>query len=206
MTGSQLAQQERSVLCDLFGELGPDAPTLCAGWMTADLAAHLVARERRPDSGPGLVWPRLAAHTDRVRRSLRDGTPFEELVMRVRGGPPFLLRPFDGPMNTVELFIHIEDVRRAQAGWAPRSISDELADALWARVGAGGMARRVAATIALTSDARQAKESGAGPRIEIQGPPGEQLLFGSGRQAVAQVELQGDPAILARLRSAPLGI
>ena len=74
MAPASLAQSERAALCDLFTELGPEAPTLCAGWSTADLAAHLVARERRPDSGPGLVWHPLAAHTDKVRRSLRDRT------------------------------------------------------------------------------------------------------------------------------------
>lgn len=80
MAPESLAQQERETLCDLFAELGPDAPTLCAGWVTADLAAHLVARERRPDSGPGLVWPPLAGHTERVRRSLKDRTPWETLI------------------------------------------------------------------------------------------------------------------------------
>ncbi len=112
-----LAQQERKTLCDLFVERGPDAPTLCEGWLTADLAAHLVVRERRPDSGPGLVWPPLAGYTDKVRHGVRDRMPWEKLVETVRRGPPLLLRPFDGPMNTVEFFIHVEDVRRAQDGW-----------------------------------------------------------------------------------------
>ena len=92
MSTAPLAQSERGVLCDLFTDLGPEAPTLCAGWTTADLAAHLVARERRPDSGPGLVWPPLAGHTDKVRRSIRDRTPWVELVATVRRGPPVLLR------------------------------------------------------------------------------------------------------------------
>jgi uncharacterized protein (TIGR03083 family) len=45
-----LARAERAALCDLFDEVGPDAPTLCAGWTTRDLAAHLVIRERRADA------------------------------------------------------------------------------------------------------------------------------------------------------------
>src|SRR5215472_6563842 len=108
MTPPSLAQQERATLCDLFVALGSEAPTLCKGWLTADLAAHLVVRERRPDSGPGLVWPRLAGYTEKVRCTVRDSTPWEKLVETVRRGPPLLLRPFDGPMNTVEFFIHIE--------------------------------------------------------------------------------------------------
>ena len=90
MTDANLAQQERHALCDLFAELGPAAPTLCEGWTAADLAAHLVVRERRPDSGPGIVWPPLAGYTDRVRLAERDKTPWTELVAAVRSGPPLL--------------------------------------------------------------------------------------------------------------------
>jgi uncharacterized protein (TIGR03085 family) len=200
------AQEERTTLCDLLVERGPDAPTLCRGWSTADLAAHLVVRERRPDSGPGLVWPPLAGYTNRVRSAVRDRTPFEKLVETVRRGPPLLLRPFDGPMNTVEFFIHVEDVRRAQDGWEPRPISPELADALWARVGPGGMAKNVPATIVITSPGRAEKERGAGPRLTVAGDPGELTMFGSGRQGAARVEISGDAALAAQLRSAPLGV
>ena len=114
MTPPSLAQQERKTLCDLFLERGSDAPTLCEGWFTADLAAHLVVRERRPDSGPGLVWPPLAGYTDKVRRaSCGTARRGRSWCRPARRGPPLLLRPFDGPMNTVEFFIHVEDVRRA---------------------------------------------------------------------------------------------
>jgi uncharacterized protein (TIGR03085 family) len=176
-----LAQQERGSLCDLLVDRGPDAPTLCEGWTTSDLAAHLVVRERRPDSGPGLVWPPLAGYTDKVRRSLKDRIPFEELVTMVRQGPPLLLRPFDAAMNTVEYFIHLEDVRRAQVGWEPRQISLELADALWARVGSGGMAKKVPATIVIESPGRPTKESGTGPRLVLTADPAELTMFGAGR-------------------------
>ena len=206
MTPPSLAQQERTVLSDLFVERGSEAPTLCEGWLTADLAAHLVVRERRPDSGPGLVWPPLAGYTDRVRRSVRDRTPWEALVETVRRGPPLLLRPFDGPMNTVEFFIHVEDVRRAEEGWEPRQISPELADALWARVGPGGMAKKIPATIVITSPGRADKERGTGPRLTLSGDPGELTMFGAGRQRAARVEIGGDTALAARLRTASLGV
>jgi uncharacterized protein (TIGR03085 family) len=206
MTPPSLAQQERMTLCDLFVERGPDAPTLCEGWSTADLAAHLVVRERRPDSGPGLVWPPLSGYTEKVRRAVRDRTPWEKLVETVRRGPPLLLRPFDGPMNTVEFFIHIEDVRRAQDDWEPRAISPELADALWARVGPGGMAKKVPATIVITSPGRAEKVRGTGPRLTVAGEPGELTMFGAGRQRATQVEISGDPSLAAQLRAASLGV
>ena len=201
-----LAQQERQTICDLFVSLGPDAPTLCEGWRTADLAAHLVVRERRPDSGPGLVWPPLAGYTDKVRLAARDRTPWEKLVETVRSGPPLLLRPFDGPMNTVEFFIHVEDVRRAQGDWEPRAIAPELADALWARVGPGGMAKKVGATIVITSPGRAEKRGGTGPTLTLAGDPGELTMFGAGRQRAARVEISGDESLAEALRNAKLGV
>jgi uncharacterized protein (TIGR03085 family) len=201
-----LAQEERKTLCDLFVELGPEAPTLCEGWLTADLAAHLVVRERRPDSGPGLVWPPLAGYTDKVRQATRDRMGWDKLVETVRRGPPLLLRAFDGPMNTVEFFIHVEDVRRAQGGWEPRTISPELADALWARVGPGGMAKKIPATIVITSPGRAEKEHGSGQRVTLAGEPGELTMFGAGRQRASRVEISGDAALAAQLREAALGI
>jgi uncharacterized protein (TIGR03085 family) len=206
MAPADLAQQERQTLCDLFLDRGAEAPTLCEGWQTRDLAAHLVVRERRPDSGPGLVWPPLAGYTDRVRRAVRDRTPWEKLVETVRRGPPLLLRPFDAPMNTVEFFIHVEDVRRAQDGWEPRPIAPALADALWARLGPGGMAKRVPATIVITSPGRADKRSGTGPQLTLAGEPGELTVFGAGRQRAARVEISGDPALAAQLRTATLGV
>ena len=51
------AQRERSALVDTLRAVGPDAPTLCDGWKTRDLAAHLVVRERRLDATPGIMVP-----------------------------------------------------------------------------------------------------------------------------------------------------
>lgn len=194
------------MLCDLLVELGPEAPTLCEGWSTADMAAHLVVRDRRPDSGPGLVLPALAPYTDRVRTLARDRTPYPDLIARVRSGPPILLRPFDGAMNTVEYFIHVEDIRRAQDGWEPRSLRPELTDALWARVGARGMAKKVPATIQVSAPGRTAKVSGTGPRLVVEGDPGELIMFGAGRQSAARVNVTGDADLVAQLRSASLGL
>jgi len=109
-------------------------------------------------------------------------------------------------MNTVEFFIHIEDVRRAQDDWEPRQISPELADALWMRVGPGGMAKKISATIVITSPGRTNKESGTGPRLTLAGDPGELIMFGAGRQRAARVEISGDAALAAQLRAVSLGV
>src|SRR5262245_9679824 len=41
-------RRERAALCDLLDRVGPDRPTLCEGWTTNDLAAHLWVRESDP--------------------------------------------------------------------------------------------------------------------------------------------------------------
>jgi uncharacterized protein (TIGR03085 family) len=69
------SRDERAALTDLMATLGPDAPTLCGGWTTRDLAAHLVVRERRPDIGIGAIVPGLNRWAERARLGLRDDTP-----------------------------------------------------------------------------------------------------------------------------------
>ena len=51
------ADAERAALCDLLDELGPDAPTLCPGWDTRDLATHLFVRDREPKAWAGIAIP-----------------------------------------------------------------------------------------------------------------------------------------------------
>lgn len=100
----------------------------------------------------------------------------------------------------------MEDVRRAQPGWEPRPLPPDLADALWSRLGAGGMAKNVAAAVEIISPGHGSKESGSGPRVTIAGDPGELTLFAAGRQGAARVEMDGDTRLADQLRSAPLGI
>jgi uncharacterized protein (TIGR03085 family) len=155
---------------------------------------------------PALCGRRWPGTPKKVRRSAKDRTPWEKLVEKVRQGPPLLLRPFDGAMNTIEYFIHAEDVRRAQPDWTPRPLSPELADALWARVGPGGLAKKIPATIVISSPGRSDKVAGSGPRLVLSGDPGELTLFGAGRQAAAKVEISGDSALAEQLRTTTLGM
>ena len=57
------AAAERARLADLLLEKGPHAPTLCGGWSTRDLAAHLWLRESRPDAFAALFIPPLFLRT-----------------------------------------------------------------------------------------------------------------------------------------------
>jgi uncharacterized protein (TIGR03085 family) len=132
------AQDERQALCDLLTEVGPDQPTLCAGWQTADLAAHLVLRERRPDAGAGVMGGPVARYTRRVQAHLASRHSFGRLVSFIRTGPPrlsvFGLPGADEKLNLVEYFVHHEDVLRARPDWQPRKIDAELTDELWDRL------------------------------------------------------------------------
>jgi hypothetical protein len=68
------------------------------------------------------------------------------------------------------------------------------------------MAKKVPATIVLTSPGREDKVAGSGPRLTVGGDPGELTMFGSGRQGAARVEIGGDPALATQLRAASLGV
>jgi len=131
-----LDARERVQLCQRFEELGPDAPTLCEGWTTFDLAAHLALRERNVLAGPGILLGDAVAPlgrlTDRLLAKEKE-RGYDRVVERVRTGPPF--GPFAIPglrtqINLVEYAVHHEDVRRAN-GMSPRSGVDDLQDALW---------------------------------------------------------------------------
>tara|TARA_B100000446_G_C10468365_1_gene311500 strand:+ start:357 stop:989 length:633 start_codon:yes stop_codon:yes gene_type:complete len=207
---ADLAQAERAALCDLLLEVGPDAPTLCAGWTTTDLAAHLVVRDRRPDVGPGLILSGpFARHTARVTRRAAERVPFEHLVTRIRSGPPWPIRLVDGPVNLVEYFVHLEDVRRAVDGWAPRSGLDDLQDALWPFQKSGTKLRTrrvqdVGLSIARPGGQPVAVRSGS-RQVTATGDPGELALFFFGRRDRSRVDVTGDPDGVSEVRTAPIG-
>ncbi len=72
-------------MCDLFVEVGPDAPTLLDGWTARDLAAHLVLRERDLLAGPCLVLPGpFQRFAERRRSGLAERREFGWLVGRLR--------------------------------------------------------------------------------------------------------------------------
>jgi hypothetical protein len=68
------------------------------------------------------------------------------------------------------------------------------------------MAKKVAATIVITSPGRDFKQGGTGPLLTVAGDPGELTMFVAGRQGAANVEITGDAALADQLRVAKLGI
>lgn len=194
-----LDARERVQLCQRFEELGPDAPTLCEGWTTFDLAAHLAVRERNLLAGPGILLGDAVAPlgrlTDRQMAKEKE-RGYDKVVERVRTGPPF--GPFAVPglrtqINLVEYAVHHEDVRRAN-GLSPRSGIDDLQDELWplftrlARFALRGLPAGV--EVKLCRPGGDEKLVGGGERtVRVTGEPIEQLLWAYGRGDAAELEV-----------------
>lgn len=209
---TNFARSERAALSDLLAEVGPDQPTLCEGWSTRDLAAHLIIRERRLDAAAGILIKSLAARTERIRQRTAE-RPFERLVAQVRTPPAWSMAgfgPLDRATNTSEFFIHHEDVRRAVPGWMPRPLARGLGEALrgQVKVVARLALRRfpAAITINMPGYGEPLPAGAGGPEMRLTGDPGELSLFLSGRQRVADVAIDGPDDLTARLRDARLGV
>lgn len=189
-----LSRAERLALCDLLLEVGPDAPTLCAGWSTRDLVAHLVVREGRPDASLGLVIPPLAGWTAKVQADAAKGD-YSELVARVRKGAPrwnmMAIPAIDAQANAIEYYVHHEDVRRAAPEWAARELDSDAVAELWSRLQKAGkfFARRSPVGVVLVPT--DGPDAGTELRIKdgatsvtLRGPAGELVLALYGRVTV----------------------
>ena len=212
MAEAPLDALEREQLCDLLVELGPDAPTLLTPWTTRDLAAHLVLREHDYLAAPGLVvpgpWHRLA---DRRTAELAE-RDFASLVDQVRSGPPapFRIGWVRSLANLNEFFVHHEDVRRAN-GRGPRSNAPDLDAALWRNVGRAPwlLARRLRGAgleLEWAGTNERVRARRGEPTARLTGPPGELLLYLFGRDAVAEVDITGEPAAVAAVRATSFGM
>lgn len=204
---TRFARSERQSLCDTFKRVGPDAPTLCPPWRTRDLAAHLVVRERRPDVAAGIVVPFMAGRLEKVQNEYAAGD-WARLIHEVRSGPPpwspTSLARVDEAINTVEFFVHHQDVLRAVRNWTPRTLPVDLESALWGIVSRAArlqLARaRVGVVLVAPSFGKHQvhAETDLGT-VVVTGTPGELLLYSFGRRGVAQVDLSGSAEALAAI-------
>jgi uncharacterized protein (TIGR03085 family) len=211
-----LDARERIQLCGRFDELGPDAPTLCEGWTTFDLAAHLVVRERRPLAAPGILLgdkvPALGRSTERaMEREKAKG--YDRVVELVRTGPPpgpFAVPGLRTQINLIEYVVHHEDVRRAN-GFEARTGVDDLQDAVWplfrrlARFALRGVPEGVG--VELARPGASATVTRRGERyVRATGAPIELVLWAYGRGDHAEVDFAGEPADVEAVRAAHLTI
>lgn len=206
----------REVLAETLLAAGPNAPTLCEGWATKELAAHLYLRERNARVGFGLAVRRLRGVSDAAtaRLAAKSAAPgaYAQLVTSFRAGPPkaspLRIPRLDEAANLAEFFVHTEDVRRATERWAPRALDDGYADALWEHL------VRQAAILYRGVDLGIVLVNSQGPRhvakraavsVAIVGEPGELLLHATGRGSHALVTFEGQPDAVALLMTADVG-
>ncbi len=212
----QFVEPSREVLAETLLAAGPGAPTLCAGWRTQELAAHLYLREHSAKVGVGLVikpWNKVSEKaTAKLAAAASTPESFAELVEKFRSGPPklspFALRAVDHSANLVEFFVHTEDIRRATDRWAPRALDPGYSNALWAE-----LVKR-AAILYRSVDLGVVLVNPEGPRhvakrapvsVAIIGEPGELLMHANGRTGQALVSFEGQADAVALLRTAPIG-
>jgi uncharacterized protein (TIGR03085 family) len=222
----QLAVLERRALAETLRGTNPDAPTLSGEWTAAQLAAHLVLRERSAVELLGrLPYKRMQQIAERAIDNLVAKEPYVEIVAAVDSGPSWrdarlplptapiwALPPVREKANLIEYLVHHEDVRRAQPGWTPRDLPAELVAEIWRRlpVSIRLTMRRVPVGVALAWPGHRevltprAKRHGA--PVTVTGDPVELLLFAFGRRTVAQVQLEGSPEDVAAVTKAPVGL
>ena len=201
-------------MCDTFLEVGPDAPTLSGDWLTRDLAAHLILRERRPDAAIGMFLAPLSGRTDKVQASLAE-RPFEELVDTIRSGPPkwspFALGSIDEAANLGEFFVHHEDVLRGVDPSSRRQLDPQEQKALFGVLPRLGMLTLRSCRVGVVADSPGfGRKSLRGPRgdhgnVVLTGEPGEILLHIFGRVEVTDVELDGADHDVESFRKTDLG-
>lgn len=207
----------REVLAETLLAAGPDSPTLCEGWQTRHLAAHLYLRERKVAVGLGLLIKRLSKASDqataKLAAKLKTPEDYNRLVRTFRSGPPpfspMNIKALDESSNLIEFFVHTEDVRRAVDRWAPRALDEAYSDALW-----DGLVKR-AAILYRGVDLGIVLVRPSGPRhvakrapvsVAIVGEPGELLMHAHGRTSNALVTFEGQPDAVALLQSAEVGL
>jgi uncharacterized protein (TIGR03085 family) len=208
---TRYAKSERTALADTLTAVGPDAPTLCTGWTARDLLAHLLLRERHPVAASGVLLKPMKGYTERRQQAIarRD---YAGLIAQLRKPPVW--SPVSNPLtdevaNTLEMYVHHEDVRRAQPNWRPRAIDPGLEKALWnaaRRSGRFALRKFPAALVIESPDHGRVSAGSGGPEVSLRGRPGELAMFLTGRQQVTDVALTGPEELVERLRNARLGV
>jgi uncharacterized protein (TIGR03085 family) len=204
------ARMERRALCETARSVGPQAPTLCEGWDVKDLICHLLVRESSLVGAPGIAISALSGLTAKEMARLKR-QPFERLVERLRGHKLtfYALPPVDAAFNTLEFFVHHEDIRRAQQGWRRRPLPQDAVDTLWQALTAQGTALVKPAGVPVVvrrsdTDETSTLMPGRNP-VELSGPVTEVIFYLFGRDQVREIRFDGPEDKVAKLRRAELG-
>lgn len=199
-------EREGAAVGETILSVGADALTVWAGW---PVRPYLINRLVR-------MWPRTLGQ----RNEELTKWSLEELVEHLRHPPepPQTPRLIRNRLRGLDLFILHEDIRRAQPGWEPRSLSPDDQFALGfclqsVRVhpprelkAAGIPVLLEPAVESPVPGAPPFPQTGAlrGPEpVTLSGPAGELVLYCYARGAFARdVSLDGPPEKIEALRSA----
>ena len=201
-----LAARERDELCDLALSVGGTEPTLCGGWSVKDLVVHLLVRERKPWAQLGEVVPPLAGAAARAATDLGE-RDLASLVTQLRS-VPLPLAVVDPVMNGMEMFVHHEDVRRAQPAWTVRPLSEGAERHLWLAVSTVGrlQGRRAGVPLVVEAGPRRAVLRRGDSPVTVTGPVSEVLLFLCGRSATTGLAFDGPAERISELQAAQLNV
>ncbi len=133
---------ERATLVQALRDAGPDAPTLCTGWTSRHLAAHIVLRESAPLVAVGVRAPASSTRTPSAPSTgSRSGPPtrpaYAALVARVEQGPaPLAADRLDRrrglPAGAVRP--HRGRASRGRSGAAAGPLDPAHTEAIWSRL------------------------------------------------------------------------
>ena len=206
MTGTW-SETERQALAQTFLAVGPGAPTLCEGWRSEQLLAHLVLRETRPwvIALDQLDRPEPGAEPRQSEIADRAVTPegYAALLAELLGTDGLRpIRRLGDVANLAEFVVHHEDLRRAgDEPQAPRGLPAQMQAAVWRllRPMARGITRRRPVGVVLVSSLgpRAVVRRGA-DSVALVGEPVELALHLMGRRDQAQVDILGRPQTVAR--------
>ncbi len=199
---------EHRAIADTLALVGPGGATVIEGWTTTELAAHLASLEvaggiplfigrqlitrvhPRPTKG-SLELAGRALERARARG-------YERCVERIRSPYRLPMRAGGAPVAIFEVFVHHQDVLRADPGLAARAAPPELAVSLpWLLAFHGK--RLDGVRLELETDAG-VQAVGDGAPVRVRGEVGEVVLWLAGRAAHCRVDVDADPDALGRVR------
>ena len=191
---------EKQALVATLRTADPDADTLCEGWTTARLLAHLVQREQGPVAmiGDALAHKPAGQEPGLTRLVEQAGSEqgYQDLVSAFVDGPP-RWSPMSWAaeqINLVEYVVHHEDIRRGGSEPAePREIPAGQADAIWKQLPllARMSVRKAPVGVRLSRPDGRSRTVKQGPGVTLTGEPVELVLWASGRRESAYVEVTG---------------
>lgn len=203
--GDDFVAASRAALVAALYAAGPNEPTLVEQWQTQHLAASVYLRENphriagqsndvRSTVGQdqiqqlGEEYSSRKAFYNLVRR-IAEGPedppaePRRSLLSRIRNSVKHRRRK-DEDTRLMEFFVHTEDIRRAQARWAPRKLTDDYADALFAQL--RDQARKYYANaktgyVLIRTNGERIEAKRGTSLTYVTGPAGELVLHALGR-------------------------